>query len=426
MTGAVPVAPVRRLALMLSNRMLLRGSLTSAALVLVAAVPLAAQETRAEVLARQRAEKASQLEAYQPQKLEKALLWIEEHDPLKKIAPHNGFFVQYGYTGKPVGSGMAVGAGWRHDLLDRNARVTLEAGRSTRGYHLLRADFSLPRLLDERFELGVAATRWRRPQEDFYGLGFGTTRASRVSFSLRAPDVQGRAVFKPADGLNAGVRVGRTRVTVGPGTDSRFPSIEELFDDTAVSGIDGRVNYAYADVFATVDTRDQPGNPRDGLYLGAAWRRYDDLDRGRFDFDSVDVEAQHFLPIYDKKRVFAARLHLMSTTAGAGHEVPFYFRPTIGGSNSLRSAADFRFRDRNAAVMNFEYRWEAFSGLDMALFTDFATVAPSFSALEFSRIRGAYGIGLRFNTYKAVFLRLDVAAGGSEGIRTFLKFSNVF
>jgi outer membrane protein assembly factor BamA len=409
-----------------SNRMYSSGWLAGVMLLLVSVAPSHAQESRAEALTRQRAEKASQLEAYQPQKLEKALLWIEDFDPLTRIAPYNGFYVQYGYTAKPVGSGMAIGAGWRHDLLDRNARVTVEAGRSTRGYHLLRADFSLPRLLDERFELGVEATRRWHPQEDFYGLGFGTTRASRVSFSLRAPDVQGRAVFKPRESLNAGVRVGRTRVTAGPGTDTRFPSIEALFDEAAAPGIDDRVSYTYADVFATVDTRDQPGNPRDGLYLGAAWRRYDDRDRGRFDFDRVEVEAQHFLPIYDKKRVFAARLHVMSTTAGDGHDVPFYFRPTVGGSNSLRSAADFRFRDRHAAVMNFEYRWEAFSGLDMALFSDFATVAPRFRALEFSRIRGAYGIGLRFNTYKAVFLRLDVAAGGSEGIRTFLKFSNVF
>jgi hypothetical protein len=48
------------------------------------------------------------------------------------------------------------------------------------------------------------------------------------------------------------------------------------------------------------------------------------------------------------------------------------------------------------------------------------------SELEFARIRGAYGIGLRFNTYKAVFLRFDVAGGGSEGIRAFLKFSKAF
>ena len=405
--------------------MLSRG-LAGAALLLVAATPLYAQETRAGILARQRAEKAAQVQPYEPGRLERTLLWIEENDPLRMIAPHNGFFLQYGYTGKPVGSGMAVSAGWRHDLFERNARLTLEAGRSTRGYQLLRADFALPRLLDERFEVGVEAAHWRRPQEDFYGTGFATSRGTRVSFSLRAPEVSVRAVVKPREALQAGIRLGGMRVRVGPGSDSRFPSLEELFDDRAAPGFAATQRYRFVDLFGTLDTRDQPGNPREGLYVGATWRRHDDTGFGRFDFDRFDIDAQHFLPIYDKKRVFAARFQLMTTTAGDGNEVPFYFRPTIGGSDTLRSAADYRYRDRNAAVLNLEYRWEVFSGLDMALFSDFGTVAPTLRALEFARIRGAYGIGLRFNTYKAVFLRLDVATGGTEGIRTFLKFSKAF
>jgi outer membrane protein assembly factor BamA len=406
--------------------MFLRGCLAGVALSLVASAPLGAQDTRTEILSRQRAEKAAQVRPYEPGRLESTLLWIEQNDPLRLISPHNGFYLQYGYTGKPVGSGMAVSAGWRHDLFGRNARLTVEAGRSTRGYQLLRADLALPRLLDERFEVGVEAAHWRRPQEDFYGLGFGTSRVDRVSFSLRAPDVNVRAVVKPREALQAGIRLGAMRVRVGPGSDSRFPSLEELFDDREAPGFAATQRYRYLDVFGTLDTRDQPGNPREGVYVGATWRRHDDRGLGRFDFDRFDIDAQHFLPIYDKKRVFAARFQLMTTTAGDDHEVPFYFRPTIGGSDTLRSAADYRYRDRNAAVVNFEYRWEAFSGLDMALFSDFGTVAPTFRALEFARIRGAYGIGLRFNTYKAVFLRFDVATGGSEGIRTFLKFSKAF
>lgn len=409
-----------------SVRMIFRGWLAAAVVTLIAATPVAAQETRAETLARQRAEKAAQLRPYEPRGLEKALLWVEETDPLAKIAPYNGFFIQYGYTGKPIGSGIAFGGGWRHDLFDRNARVVLEAGHSFRGYRMALVDFALPRLFDEHFELGVEGSYRHQPQDDFYGLGFATHRADRVSFRFRAPAVQGRAMVKPVDWFNAGVRLGRMNVSVGSGTDSRFPSIEERFGEAAAPGLLEQPDYLHTDLFATLDTRDQPGNARDGAYVGVLWRRWNDLDLERYDFDSVDVDVQHFLPIFDKKRVFAARFQLMTTTAGDGQEVPFYFRPTIGGSDTLRSAADFRFRDRNGMVANFEYRWEAFSGLDMALFSDFATMAPRLSDLEFGRVRGAYGIGLRFNTYKAVFLRLDVAGGGTEGIRTFFKFSKAF
>jgi outer membrane protein assembly factor BamA len=222
------------------------------------------------------------------------------------------------------------------------------------------------------------------------------------------------------------VRLGYLDVEVGPGTDKRFPSIEELFDALEVAGLLDQPSYLYGDLFVTLDRRDSPGNARAGQYVGARWRRYQDQDLGRFDFDALDIDVQQFIPIFDKKRVFALRAQLMTTTAGDGHEVPFYFRPTLGGSDTLRSYADFRFRDRNVFVANVEYRWEAFSGLDMALFSDFGEAAPAFDLLDVGDLKGAYGIGLRFNTAQAVFLRFDVAAGGSEGIRTFFKFSKAF
>lgn len=400
--------------------------LIGASVVFTATVPLHAQDTRSQAIARERAEKAAHLRPYVPGRFEKVLLWYEETDPLTRIAPENGFFVEYGYSGKPVGSGIAVGGGWRHDLLDRNARVVFEGGQSWRGYQLLRADFSLPRLLDERLEAGVEAT-WRdHPQEDFYGIGPVTTRDDRVNYRYRAPEFQSRLVFTPSNWLRAGARLGRMDVEIESGTDDRYPSIEQRFTDASAPGLAAQPDYTYRDVFATLDTRDQPGNARDGIYVDVNWRRYYDLDFDRYNFHRVDVDAQHFLPIFDKKRVFAARFQLTGTTGVDGNEVPFYFLPTIGGSDTLRSASDFRFRDRAVAVLNLEYRWEAFSGLDMALFSDFGAVAPRVRDLEFADLRGAYGIGLRFNTYKSVFLRLDVAAGGSEGIKTFIKFSKAF
>lgn len=395
-------------------------------LVTAAAQPARAQETRTDILERQRAEKAAQVQPYAASKLEKGLLWVEEHNPLTLLAPHNGFFIQYGYTGKPVGSGVGFGAGWRHDIFDRNARVVFEAGQTLRKYRMVRADFSVPYLADEKLEFGVEGSYRVHTQEDFYGTGFFTQRAFRTSFRYEAPGVEGRAVVKPAPWFNAGVRLGYLDVEVGPGEDSRFPSIEKFFDGRIAPGLLEQPAFLYGDLFATLDTRDSPGNARAGQYAGVRWRRYQDRDLGRYDFDGLDIDVQQFIPIFDKKRVFALRAQLATTTAGEGHEVPFYFRPTLGGSDTLRSYADFRFRDRNMLAINVEYRWEAFSGLDMALFSDFGEVAPAFELLDIGDLRGAYGLGFRFNTAAAVFLRFDVAAGGSEGIRTFLKFSKAF
>ena len=391
-----------------------------------AAAQPASVDTRAELLARQRADKATQLQPYKPAGIEKALLFVEDSRIVKRLSPRNGFFIQYGYTGKPVGSGTAFGAGWRHDLFDGHARVVLEGGQSFRGYRMTRADLSMPRLFGEKLEIGVEGSYNRFSQEDFYGLGFDSERDARANFSFRSPGIQLRAMVTPVSWLNAGVRGGWMGVQVGAGTDDRFPSVTDRFNAPTAPGLTEQPDFSYTDLFTTLDTRDQPGNARAGSYVGVLWRRYNDLDLDRYNFDRVDVDAQQFLPIFDKKRVIALRVQLWTTAAEDGQFVPFYFQPTLGGSTSLRSASDFRYRDQNVLATTIEYRWEAFSGLDMALFSDIGTVADSFGELSLGDAKGAYGVGLRFNTYKAVFFRVDVAGGGSDGVHLFIKFSKAF
>jgi outer membrane translocation and assembly module TamA len=391
-----------------------------------AALPVAAQETRAGVLERQRAEKAARAEPYKHNAVEKALLYVEEHDPLRKIAPYNGFYVQYGYTNKPVGSGIAFGGGFRHDLFNRRARLVTEAGASLRGYQLYRADFALPRLAGERFELGIEGNYRRNPQEDFFGRGLESRREDRTNYRYDNREVQGRAVFKPSRWGRLGTRFGYLGTSTGRGTDARFPSIETRFGDADAPGLGAEPSYTYTELFAAADTRDQPGNARAGGYYAAAWRKYNDRDLDAFSFGTFDAEIQQFFPIFDKKRVIAVRAHYVATSSDEGHRVPYFMMPTLGGADTLRSVSDYRFRDANMMLVNLEYRWEAFSGLDMALFTDLGKVGASASDLDFGSVKHAYGIGLRFNTYKAVFLRMDIGHGAGEGLHLYLKFSKAF
>jgi outer membrane protein assembly factor BamA len=395
---------------------------------LVGPASLAAQETREAALEQKRAEKATSLQTYKAGKLEKWMLWFEEADPIHKIAPHDGFYLQYGFRWKPVGGGIGVGGGWRHDLFNRNARLLLGAGISTRNYQMLQADFSLPYLAGNKFEAGGHAVYRHNPQEDFWGIGPDTLKDDRVSFKVDYTNFEGRAIVRPLPWFEAGTRIGRLDGTVGHGTDGRFPSIEERFTDATAPGVTDQPDFSYAEVFTAVDYRDQEDNARDGGFYSLSWREYSDLDFDRYSFRAVDLLLQQFFPIFDKKRVFAiqGRLQSAATDSGAGQQVPFYFKPTLGGSTSHRGFNDFRFRDDAVVYLNTEYRWEAFSGLDMALFSDWGTVASNIGRLKMDNLKNAYGIGFRFNTYKAVWFRVDIGFGGGEGVRYFFKFSKAF
>jgi hypothetical protein len=389
-------------------------------------LPAAAQTSRAETLEQQRSDKARDLKPYEPKRLEKLVMDAEEGKLRRLIAPHNGFFAEYGYTHKPVGSGIAFGGGFRHDLFDRQARIVLEAGASFRAYQMARVDFSLPRLANQRLELGVEGIYRRHPQEDFYGLGNDSLKADRVSFLYKGPEFQGRAVVTLKPWLRIGSRAGSIAPSIRSGTDKRFPSIEERFDRAAAPGLDAQPDFTYADGFTEIDYRDEPGNARAGGHYTISWRKYMDRDLDRYDFHAVDVLLQQFIPVFDKKRVFAFQAGVIGTNAAEGQTVPFYMQPTAGGSRTIRSLADYRLRDTHAMWLNAEYRWEAFDLLDMALFTDWGKVAAEAADLDFNDLKHAYGIGFRFNTSQAVFLRIDIATGGGEGTRFFFKFSKAF
>ncbi len=127
---------------------------------------------------------------------------------------------------------------------------------------------------------------------------------------------------------------------------------------------------------------------------------------------------QQFFPIFDKKRVFAVQARVITSAESDGQTVPFYLQPTLGGSTTLRSVSDYRFRDDNVLHLNAEYRWEAFNGLDMALF---ARLRQGHGQTRRSRPDGSehgYGVGLRFNTYKTVLLRLDVGPAPAKASAT--------
>jgi outer membrane protein assembly factor BamA len=123
--------------------------------------------------------------------------------------------------------------------------------------------------------------------------------------------------------------------------------------------------------------------------------------------------------------VFAVRGKTTFTRTASGQQVPFFMQPTLGGSEDLRGFREYRFRDGSAVILNAEYRWEAFSGLDLALFIDAGQVAPRLTDIDFADLQKSYGFGFRFNTSKSVFMRVDVGLS-KEGRQVFLKFNRAF
>jgi outer membrane protein assembly factor BamA len=201
--------------------------------------------------------------------------------------------------------------------------------------------------------------------------------------------------------------------------------MERQYSPAQAVGIDRQTDFAQGNVFAEYDYRDIPGGPRSGGFYTASLTYNKDKDLRRHTHRRLDMEVQQYIPLFNKRRVIALRGRTELTYKSPGQTLPFYMQPVLGGSNDLRGFRAWRFHDDNLLVLNAEYRYEVFAGLDMAVFADAGKVFRSKSQLNFANLEGAYGIGMRFNARNTVFMRID-AGFSHEGFQVWVKFNNVF
>jgi hypothetical protein len=387
------------------------------------AATAAAQESRSAAIEQSEAERARTASPYQPGKIEKIINYVDSRELVQRLDDGDGFFPRLG--GITTGGGFALGAGYRRHVLDDRLRLETSFAQSFKGYREIAGDVLFPQLFGGRMLAGTEITYRKFPQEDFFGLGNDTVEDARANYRIQGTDFSGMAAYRPRPWFSAGTRIGVLDVELGSGSDSAYPSIEALFSAAETPGFAAQPDFRYGELFADVDTRDERGNPRSGGHYRFGWLRYSDLGLYQFNFSRVTVEASQFLPIFDKKRVFMVRFRTILTNPDEGNDVPFFMMPALGGSHTLRSVDDFRFRDNNLILLNAEYRWETFTGLDMALFADAGKVTADRGDVDLTGLRKAYGIGFRFGTYHGTFFRFDVGHG-QDGFRFYVKFSGPF
>ncbi len=132
------------------------------------------------------------------------------------------------------------------------------------------------------------------------------------------------------------------------------------------------------------------------------------------------------MPFLAERRVLAGRAYLSTSEAADGHTVPFYLMPYLGGHDTLRGFREYRFRGPHAVLLQGEYRYEIWSGLDGALFYDAGKVAERRGDLDLTALEKDYGFGFRFNTDNGVVVRVDAGFGSSDGKHLYITFGGVF
>jgi len=393
---------------------------------LLPALPLFGQaDSRVAEIEKERQERSAHLEADRRSKFEQKLVDIEQMKLLERLLGGvHGFQAKIG--GLVSGSGFAIGPEYlREDLFSGNLTFRTSAQASYKLYQKYELQMTLPKLAANRMFADFYSSHRNYPRINFYGLGPRSAKGQRSDYRLEDTGADAIVGVRPVRVLKLGGSAGYLWVNVGPGTDPRLISTEKEFSPEQAPGIDRQTNFFRYSGFAQVDYRDDPRGPKSGGNYVAQYTWYQDRRLRLHDFRRFDVDLQQYLGFFNKRRVIALRARTVLTDTDGAQVLPFYMNPVLGGSEELRGFRPFRFADKNLLSLTGEYRWEAFSGLDMALWVDGGKVFSRHSQLNFSNLEASYGFGLRFNALDRTFIRLDVGFS-REGFQIWFKFNDVF
>jgi hypothetical protein len=403
-------------------RLTLFLALLASLVVISTAAAQDAATTRAQTLRQQREEKERNLKPYERNGLESAMHFIEEDAIF--LLTREGFYPKLGSL--TTGSGFAGGIGYRNSpIFNRYGTLDIYAAGSIKRYWALEASANFPALANDHVFAQIHAGRREYPQEQFFGIGPDSNRGDRVNFLLSGNTFGGLIGVRPVKPLAIGGGVDYLTRAVGEGTSKRVPTIGTIFSDATAPGLARQPDFLETKAFVEIDYR-KPVYARQGGLYRVDFSHVDDRDLDAYTFNRVDVDLRQYFGFLADRRVISGRVWVSTSDTKDGQQVPFYFMPYLGGNDTLRGFREYRFRGPHALLMQAEYRFEIWSGLDMAFFYDTGKVALRREDLDFDNLEKDYGLGFRFNTDSGVIMRVDAAFGSREGKHLYITFGGVF
>jgi hypothetical protein len=410
LTDRVPTTTMYDVTVRLQTLSLLRPTALALLVTLIASGTLSAQEpqTREEVLARQKADKAKALIPYEPSRAEQ---WVNRaEDLLLGGSLHWRPFFESAYAG----GGFTMGAGYRHFVSPYNT-IDVRGSITFSGYKRIEAEFLAPRLFDRRGLVSVIGGWREATQVGFFGIGTPNTSSDdRANYSFRQPYLSGRIEVWPTRRyvvFDGGLEYSQWDQRSGSGN---APSVEEVYTPETLPGLGASPTYLHSHGGAAFDWRPSPGHARRGGAYGVALHDFADSD-GEFGFRRVDYEAIQHFPILRDAWVLSLRGRVETTYGKEDQEIPFFMLPALGGGSTLRGFSSWRFRDRHSLLLQAEWRVLVNRFLDVALFYDAGKVVARRSDLDLDGLKKDFGLGFRFHGPTATPLRIELAKS-NEGL----------
>jgi hypothetical protein len=356
------------------------------------------------------------------------------HPVLESVAPQSGF-----------GGGLSGGWDFSHGA-DQNA-LSARALLSENLFWLVAAQYTIaPRLRHrgpgrtaDRPRFDVYTKIWDLPRLSYYGLG-PTAPHLAMPYSMREFLAGADGSFPVTDWLRVGARAEIHRPSIGDGS---LP--------LTTPGLASQPWFMRYSALAQFHT---PSLPPYAATATLDYSVYQDLGGSSFSFGRFAATLEWTRPLTHSVRAdpdasssFVDRLFCRSakvtlcdfgtiTVRGrvtlsntfAHSVIPFYYQPTLGGTDingfdTLRGFDDYRFRAPDDWLTQVEYTHGLWGPIGLLLFYDVGKVALGTSQLNFATLRQDFGAGATLTVVSRIVLRAYIAFGSGEGTASAVKLA---
>jgi len=284
----------------------------------------------------------------------------------------------------------------------------------------------------------------------YFGMGPSTSDTARSFFGMRETVVGANATWPVLQKLHMalyGEANGRL-VAIRAATGQTSPSIEQLYSAVTAPGLGSQPAFAQFGEGVRFAPALAGGHIR--LNYAITLKEYVAGD-STFSFERLTTDLAHEFPLYLRTRRFlpngfngpddcsvsasehscpavtrnlegsiTVRFLMNQSFTPAGHLVPFYFQPTLGGSDidgnpALASYQDYRFRAPNDILAEARFEHSIYGPFGLTAMVDEGKVALTRGDLDFTHLRHSYSVGLTVRAGGFPMVWLLFAWGGHEG-----------
>jgi hypothetical protein len=294
----------------------------------------------------------------------------------------------------------------------------------------------------------------------FYGLGPNSLQADASVFSETQTIVGTSAIVPVLRGLNVSLlgEINGRFVDLRENHHESKPSIEQVFNVDSAPGLETQPAFVQLGEGARIE----PALFNDHLRINylAQFQEFFAPSNTDYSFRRFTADLSHTIPLYrnsgsygpkstngpdecaaslgatkcpaiqrNREGSVAVRLLITESMASAGSQVPFYFQPTLGGSdingNSwLPSYNDYRFRAPNALLLRESIEHSIWGPIGVNFSADQGKVALTRGDIAFNHLAHSFSAGLTLRAAGLPVLSLGFAWAGPEGTHTIANVNS--